>query len=344
MNKQTEVRIIDLVDHVVSGGRCEDDLIECKREFPTEAKKAARQIAGLLNAARGSMAIWIVGLDEGAHEVVKNQGTVDPANWLPQVTKYFRGLDPNPEVRTVITGHGLVTALLFDTERAPYVVTTDGGSGGDLEVPWRVGTGTRSATRAQLLSLLVSTQAIPTVEVINPTLTAAKSADRDATLDFKADLFVSASERVFLPRHRWQLTAHTSEWEQDAPVPLEMRFTPHWRHGRPPPLQRIRGNPNGPEIKEVRAEDYYESEHPYGVHVRQAGLIINGSDSVKLTASAQLNARQSRSVELAGAFSLELHMPVDRIERSVRVDIPLRWIHPPDRPTRDEIGRWVEQR
>lgn len=344
MNKQTEVRIIDLVNHVVAGGTCEDDVVECKSQLPEDTRRAARQIAGLLNAARGATAIWIVGLDEKAHQVVTVQNGPDPASWLPGVQKYFRGLDPDPQIHTIVTDHGTVTALIFDTERAPYVVTTDGGKGGNLEVPWRSATGTGSATRAQLLSLVVATRALPTVQFINPKLVAAQIGSDDTTLDFTAELFFSASERVFLPRHQWVLSAHTSEWDEGMSANLEMQFYPHWRNGRPPPLQRIRAGTSGIEVTEVNVDDYYEQEHPYGVHVRQAGLIVNGSDSVHLRASAALTSAQARDVKHAADFQLELRMPVDRIDRTVQEKLTLRWINAlTGDKQRGELGRWTER-
>lgn len=80
---RTEVRVQQLVRHVVDGGKCEGDLVDCKSKFPTnDPGRAAKQIAGLLNAARGSAAMWIVGLDEDAHKVVPHSNADGTAQAL----------------------------------------------------------------------------------------------------------------------------------------------------------------------------------------------------------------------------------------------------------------------
>jgi hypothetical protein len=56
-----------------------------------------------------------------------------------------------------------VVALLFQTDRAPFVVNAKDGF---LEVPWREGTRTNSARRSDLIRLLTPTVRIPDFEVM----------------------------------------------------------------------------------------------------------------------------------------------------------------------------------
>ena len=152
--QRVEARVLDIVDAVAKGGRIEDDRVEAKREWPTDHRRAARQIAGLANAAAGEPIMWIVGLDEGGHRVC-DPGDVEPSNWWNQVSSRFSDVPPDLTLLRVATPHGAVAALWMDTGRTPYVVTTDGRGGVDREVPWRRGTTLRSAHRSEILRSVI---------------------------------------------------------------------------------------------------------------------------------------------------------------------------------------------
>ena len=63
-SRELETRVIELVDLVLGGRRVEDDLIECKSEWPDPQKRAAaRQLAGHANKARDEPILWIIGLE-----------------------------------------------------------------------------------------------------------------------------------------------------------------------------------------------------------------------------------------------------------------------------------------
>ena len=110
--------------------------MEAKRQWPTDHRRAARQIAGLANAAAGEPIMWIVGLDEGGHRVC-DPGEAEPSNWWNQVSSRFSEVPPDLTLLRVATPHGPVAALWMETGRTPYVVTTDGVGGVDREVPGR---------------------------------------------------------------------------------------------------------------------------------------------------------------------------------------------------------------
>ncbi len=65
----------------------------------------------------------------------------------------------------------VVAALLFSTDRAPYVVKNGGGSP-ELEVPIREGTRTRSARRDELLRMLVPAVSVPPALLLEASLRA----------------------------------------------------------------------------------------------------------------------------------------------------------------------------
>src|SRR5437763_2002324 len=83
---QLEARVLGLVDTVLSGGRVEDDFVESKSNWPALSK--ARQLAASANSARGDPVLWIIGLDEDAHQLIPLDST-DPSQWWSQISARF---------------------------------------------------------------------------------------------------------------------------------------------------------------------------------------------------------------------------------------------------------------
>jgi hypothetical protein len=167
LSQRIEGRVLNLVDRVVSGERVEDALVECKAEWPSAAR-AARQIAGHANAARGEPILWIIGVDEDGHQVA-SASDVELANWWSQVTAVFdQGITPGLTTLVVPVGTAQsVVALYLTTDRAPYVVSRpEQRSSFDREVPWRDGNRTRSAYRDELLRMLVEAVLPPEATVV----------------------------------------------------------------------------------------------------------------------------------------------------------------------------------
>ena len=139
-------------------------MIELKRELP-EPRKAARQIAALCNAAPGEDAAWVVGVGEDGTFALPNE---ELANWLPQVSRDLDGAAPTCRVYNFnIEGKPLVL-LHFHTVLRPFVAIRENG---DREISWRAGNLTRSATRSELLSLLVPTITRPRFEIVQAHIT-----------------------------------------------------------------------------------------------------------------------------------------------------------------------------
>jgi hypothetical protein len=157
----------------VKAGRIpEDSRAEFKAEW-TAPPHAARRLAGCANAARGDVVVWVIGIDQTGR--VTNAPRAELANWWPQVERCFDGLAPElvRDLDVPVGTDGRVVALLFHTSRAPYVVkNAKGGEAIAREVPWRVGTRVESATREQLLRVLVPTASLPTVQLLEANLVA----------------------------------------------------------------------------------------------------------------------------------------------------------------------------
>jgi hypothetical protein len=159
-----------VIEQVESGQPNEDYRVELKAQWP-DAKRAARQIAGHANAAHGEPILWLIGVDEEKGVVGVNNEEL--ANWSAQVRAEFDELAPQilKDLNVPVKGKTVV-ALLFDTDRAPYLVKNpayEQPSGGpvQLEVPWREARATRTASRSDLLRILSPIQRAPSFELLN---------------------------------------------------------------------------------------------------------------------------------------------------------------------------------
>lgn len=203
-----EYRVIEIIDLIRNGGKLEDSLVELKSEW-IAPDKAARQIAGLANAARGEDVLWIVGVDEKLGVV--GCGANESEEWYAKVQSYFDG--PSPTLWDLAIPHEsrLVVALSFCSDQAPYVVRnplfgTASGHSIALEVPWREGLRTRTATRRDLLQVLVPAMQIPDLEVLGCVLTfkRANRNDSDAkyAVTFTMDVYATVTEPLVIPFHK----------------------------------------------------------------------------------------------------------------------------------------------
>jgi hypothetical protein len=166
---EIEAWALRIVDQVGRQARIEDTRVELKSNW-LDPKRAARRLAGHANAARGSTILWIVGLDETTGVVGIN--SADFATWWAQVQSEFNELAPSVTDLVVPAQGKEIIALAFDTSRAPLVVKNPrfgnpGGGSVELEVPWRDGTSTKSATRSDLVRLLAPLLRVPEVTVLD---------------------------------------------------------------------------------------------------------------------------------------------------------------------------------
>ena len=99
-----------------------------------------------------------------------------------------------------------LVGLYFETDRVPYVVKNHKGGQIQREVPWRELNGTQSATRAQLLRMLVPVIRNPIVEFVSGELRAHESKD-GTWLRIRLGFYIVARSRdpVVIPFHLCKL-------------------------------------------------------------------------------------------------------------------------------------------
>lgn len=213
-NIELEAWVLRIADQVSAGHRVEDDLVELKSEWPIDPETMARRIAGHANAARGAPILWIIGIDE--ERGVCGAGPTEVADWFAGVRSEFNDVYPSLQHLNVRVGEKTVVALLFGTERAPFVVKNPmfgSASGGPitLEVPWREGSSTRTATRQDLIRLLAPLTRLPELEFLECKLRVQHEGNPQAIYHWyiEGSLYVIPldSKRIVFPFHRCSLMA-----------------------------------------------------------------------------------------------------------------------------------------
>ncbi len=203
-SSEIESWALSIIGRALAGQPIEDVRVELKSEWPKDTYRAARRIAGHANAAHGESVLWLIGIDEKKQEVV-GAGHVELANWWPQVQSFFAELPPDMTPLNVPYDGRTVTALLFTTERRPFVIKVPGGGPIDLEVPWRDGTMIRSAKRRELVTILTVTYKNPSVEVLKGTLRISESSGGHYSgkhgLWLEVYIVPQNADRVVIPFH-----------------------------------------------------------------------------------------------------------------------------------------------
>lgn len=233
-----EAWVLRVADQVAGGAHSEDSRVELKAEWP-KATNAARLIAAHANAARGTPILWIIGLDETDGPV--GAAPEELANWFSTVRSCFEGVVPSLFDLNVNVGGKTVVALVFQTDRAPFVVKNPAfgaANGGpvELEIPWREGRKTRTARREDLVRLLAPLVQLPEIEWLDCQVSArleprAEGGKVDAWyLHGSYYISPSGANAVVIPFHRSSLrvvsvkSGELGPWEQ-------LRMLPPYRYG-----------------------------------------------------------------------------------------------------------------
>lgn len=208
--QQVELRAQRAIERALAGGPDEDGFVEFKSIWP-EPEKVFRQLAGHANAAGGQPILWVIGVDAASRRVV-GVNRDELSTWLAKVQSHFDDRAPALITNVIVSVADdvpPVVALLFETDDGPYVVKHAKGTQ-DLEVPWREGTGTRSARRRDLLRLLVPTLQRPTVEEVSGTLSFSQPMSSTSRWGGVVKLFFAPATEgaITVPLHRCKFLLH----------------------------------------------------------------------------------------------------------------------------------------
>ena len=134
---EIEAWALRILESVRAGQPVEDARAELKSTWPTDHTRAARRLAGHANAAQGEPILWLIGVDEKGQSV-PGVSAEEMSSWWAQVSTCFGdGTYPVPQELAMPTEGVTVVAIVFETDRAPYLVKAEGGGSIQFEVPWR---------------------------------------------------------------------------------------------------------------------------------------------------------------------------------------------------------------
>jgi hypothetical protein len=334
--QQLEAHVIELVDLVLAGKRIEDDLVECKGQWPDPQRRSCtRQLAGHANKAHGEPILWIIGLDEDTHTLT-HPNPVEFADWWASISSRFDPPAPELEHHLVVSvgERQTVTALRFLTDRSPYVIM----GGGDAErlereVPIRDGTRTRSARRDELLRLLIPAVAPPSARLLSASLHSRHDPAVEGkkpcrtSLQLRADVFF---EQPAITAGAAMLPAHLMFGRIDvgsSVAPLVCRL--HYMHAED-------GHSTfGGTIRPVVVAP---SVAVHGVARRKDGVVITGPGTLTVWGAKALDGDLRSRLAVAGAVQIHLSFGVAGIDRRIKLEAELDFV--PGKP--DAVGSsWV---
>ena len=221
---QLEALVMQAVDTVKAGANPEDDRIEFKRAWPEVEK--ARQLAAAANQAQGDHVIYVIGVDDRTGEI-HPLGNTDPATWWAQFEARFDEVAPElmRHITVSISAEERVVALLFRTDRAPYVVKGK-GDGAELEVPIRAGTRTRSAKRHELIRMLYPAASVPQLTILDGTLRLSPpqyyggDSDEELMLSLTLEILFehAGATPSFMPFHAAQAHVASGDYSQQGRI------------------------------------------------------------------------------------------------------------------------------
>lgn len=331
--QQLEAKVLGIVMALRAGTPIEDDLVECKSQWPDTQRW--RQLAGSANRAAGEPILWIIGLDEGTGET-RSLGDTDPASWWAQLSKGFTEIAPEL-VRHLVVHVGLgeaVVALMFSTDRTPYVVRCPGGSP-EREVPIRDGTRTRSAYRHELLRMLVPNVATPPAALLNADLAANFNQARQ-TRPALPD-----ADPVEIPES-FEVSGHVQAFIE--PSMGHYAFLPE--HG-----MRCWLRPD--ESVEVIACQVVFFGHsqkqpdPLGITYRGDGILAEGPGHFGVSIRASLDPEAKEAVRSVRDWSLTIEFDVASTQRPIRLIAQLRQAPTKQRTAlswHEMVGAWSTSR
>lgn len=226
----------DVISRARSQAPIEDASLELKATWP-KPKRAARQLAGQANASSVERIRWLIGVSEDG--AIRGAPRIELSTWWTQVRAHFDGLAPALSERVVQPpGTFALMVLEFDVARKPYVFKPEPRRT-DREIPWREGTGTRSATRDELVTLFVQRSELPNAFLLNAVLTASKS-QHELQWVLHTDLYVEAdpSTTLVIPEQRCRGEVVCEELQITAPLE---RFAFHMPFGDTHQVQALPG-------------------------------------------------------------------------------------------------------
>lgn len=200
---EVEAWVHRVLDALVDDRSVEDLLVELKSDWPTDFGKAARRVAGHANSAAAQPILWVIGADEKA-KAIRGASALDTAKWYAQLKAEFAdGWAPAMQLYNIPRDGTVVAAVIFETDGVPFVVK---GPQGRDEIPWRDSTGTRSARRSEMFSMLAEQARLPDFQILFAEVTCHPTARDTWSWEGGMDLYIAPRDHrvVTFPMHQME--------------------------------------------------------------------------------------------------------------------------------------------
>lgn len=357
-SQEVDARVQAAIENLQVGRGVEDDAgIEFKGEWPDPLKKA-RQLAGAANALRGDPLLMVVGVDDKTG-VVTTPAKTEPQDWYAKFCKPFDQIPPELlRVQTVFIGDDSdsVQVMVFATDQFPYVINDNSGK---REVPLRVGTGTHSAHRNQLVRMFEPKLRTPTMSMVEASVRA-KAEDHLSPLSDNPDKIVHVLS-MEITLYARILVEHSGQQPATLPVrDIRARLTCDDFETRPEIHVRELGQSTFPVVVKMGDPMLPEPVTPqHGVYARNGNVVaitpgefsVNGETRFKHRLGPDPSLTEVADV-LANSNEMHLDMAfrVVGVDRTVKIGATLRRTEPFEHTTSrsmhdgnnvvDRLGAW----
>jgi hypothetical protein len=340
------------IENLQAGRGVEDDSIELKAEWPDPATKV-RQFAGAANALRGDPLIYVIGVHDKTGAIT-TPVPVEPKEWYDQICKPFDQIPPSLLwSQTVFVGHDSksVTVMVFGTDEFPYLINVEKAR---REVPLRIGTGTQSARRNQLVRMFEPALRTPstffTVAKFRAVVHEVTKEDRVGNV--RASDFTEASITLWLDAR--VLIEHLASSPLVIPVrDIRLRIRCRDLETRLQPRVQHLGDGAFWGAGDTQKPD--STAPQFGVYAQNGQVIATAPGEVVMESSARLGPKRtpdSLHTELFEMFSRENECEVDIFMRAIGSARPItvqaalqRTTAPgPVSVTEGKVGPSMEQR
>jgi len=321
---------LNVIERVENGQPVEDDRVELKSNW-VDPGKAARRIAGHANAARGEPILWLIGVDEINN--IKGVDYHEYTEWFGKVNSNFDEIAPEAVSINIPYKGVTILAILFDTDRAPYLVKNPSGGSIQFEVPWRDNTSIKTANRSELLRILVPTQRLPIINILSGILRARQFKDEQKwNWDLEFQLYVESMLNfpVVLPFHQCFATLNMNEYLEDVTF-KDLKLLP-------PSLSSGLGS----RYRAIGISDSPPPQRPQydslTIDGTSAELMIQGPGKFRLIANCETNPLEGDIVGTIATVKANLR-PID-VDRFINLNVDLKWMEN-DLNNTDMKGIWA---
>ncbi len=326
---ELEYKVREIAIRIDAGQQVEDDRVEVKRAW-IRTWKAAWRIGGHANAAGAEPILWVFGLDEQGEKGKRVVGieTKDQAAWISEVESNFVGFPPHRlREMAIIYQDKTLFAILFGTDRAPYVVKNPKGGPVQYGVPWRDGTRVRTARHEDLIEVLVPQLRLPDIDPVSGYLRFERYKKESCYWNFELRVFITprSSKPIVVPFYRMEAKGVISDYRrtlgfEDVALKAPTKFAPGT------------GSPYGTgRVRSLMDVNYVPDSHT--IESTNAEAVIHGPGIAVIKGTCRTGEIRKNFSRTTAKISVKFK-PAES-NKVIEIKVPLKW-----NPATEKTGEW----